>query len=503
MSFPTIELLSTGNDLPDPVIIGRGGRIAPNVITISEDELPVNLQDVPGVFNPETDGIDFYESLEGMLVTVEDAVAVSAVRAFGNFSSELFVLPNNGHPEIISPNNVRTDRGGINLAADADGYGDTNPERVQIQFDASDIRTGTLFPSTVPTIIVGDRLGDVTGVVGYDFGNFEVRAIEALSVTPSGLEPETTSLQGTRRAVSVASYNVLNLSPLAGDDNQRAKLANQIVNNLGSPDVIALQEIQDNNGTVDDGTTDATQTLQAFVDAIDYAGGPEYAFFDVAPVDGSSGGVPGGNIRNAFLYNPDRVELDGFVSLTPDVLLAVGADPDAFLGTRNPLAATFTFDRRSFTVINNHLSSRFGSTPIFGGPQPFVQAAEEDREAQVGALNDYVDYLLDDDKNARVIVTGDFNTFEFTDDLTEILPGTQDGKAILKSLLTEVEDDNRYTFIFDGNSQVLDHMFATRSLLEGASFDIAHVNVDFSRLRLDTVASDHEPLVGLFDLRAK
>jgi hypothetical protein len=46
-------------------------------------------------------------------------------------------------------------------------------------------------------------------------------------------------------------------------------------------------------------------------------------------------------------------------------------------------------------------------------------------------------------------------------------------------------------------------MFATRSLLEKASFDIVHLNVDFSRLRLDTVASDHEPLVGLFDLRSK
>jgi predicted extracellular nuclease len=503
MAFPNVDVYSTGNDLPEPVIIGRSGRIPPNVDVISEDELPVNLQTNPGVFNPDNDGIDFFESLEGMLVTVEDAVAVSAVRSFGNFSSELFTLPNRGHPQVIAPNNVRTDRGGINLAADADGYGDTNPERIQIQFDASDIRTGTLFPSTVPEIIVGDLLTDVTGVVGYDFGNFEVRATLDFTTTGSLLEPETTSLLGTRKAVSVASYNVLNLSPLSSDDNQRAELARQIVNNLGSPDVIALQEIQDNNGTIDDGTTDATLTLQAFVDAIASAGGPSYEFFDVAPDDGSSGGVPGGNIRNAFLYNDDRIELDGFVSLTPDVLGAAGADPNAFDGTRNPLAATFAFDDREFTVINNHLSSRFGSTPIFGGPQPFFQAAETNREAQLGALNDYVDFLLADDKDARVIVLGDFNTFEFTDDLTEILPGTLDGKAIMKSLLDEVEDDDRYTFIFDGNSQVLDHMFATRNLLEKASFDIVHLNVDFSRLRLDTVASDHEPLVGQFDLRSK
>jgi predicted extracellular nuclease len=308
----------------------------------------------------------------------------------------------------------------------------------------------------------------------------------------------------------VASYNVLNLaSPQAGgasDPNrdQRALLAYQIVNGLGSPDVIALQEIQDNNGT-DGGTgnteTDATVTLQALVDAISSAGGPRYEFFDVAPEPNSSGGIPGGNIRNAFLYNPDRVELESFISLIPEVLLAVGADPDSFLDTRNPLAATFAFEGKTFTVINNHLSSRFGSTPIFGGPQLFIQAAEVDRENQVDALNRYVDFLLEVDKNARVIVAGDLNTFEFTNDLTEILPGKLDGPAIMKNLLSELKDDNRYTFIFDGNSQVLDHMFATRSLLEGAKFDIVHVNVDFSRLVNDIVASDHEPIIGLFELR--
>jgi predicted extracellular nuclease len=505
MSFPSAVNLGT-MALPAPVVIGTGGRIPPNVVTISEvDETnQINMQPsfCPGggvlsPFNPETDGIDFFESLEAMLVTVEDPVAVSATRTFNPFSSEMFTLPNNGHPKIIEPNNVRTERGGINLAAGSDGYGDTNPERVQIQFDPT-ISGG----ASVPEITVGDRLDDVTGVVGYSFGNFEVNATHQVTFTPSGLERETTALSGGKKVVTVASYNVLNLSPLSSDDAQRTTLASQIVNNLGSPDVIALQEIQDNNGTVNDGTTDATETMQALADAVVAAGGPSYEFFDVAPADGTSGGVPGGNIRNAFFYNPDRVEEDGFVSLTPDVLAAAGVgNPNAFTGTRNPLAATFSFGGKQFTVINNHLSSRFGSTPIFGGPQLFVQAGETEREAQLQALNDYVDFLLADDKDARVIVLGDFNTFEFTDDLTEILPGTLGGeKAIMKRLLGEVEDDNWYTFIFDGNSQVLDHMFATRSLLEKAEMDIVHVNVDFPRVD-PSFGSDHEPLLGAFEIK--
>ena len=45
-------------------------------------------------------------------------------------------------------------------------------------------------------------------------------------------------------------------------------------------------------------------------------------------------------------------------------------------------------------MINNHLTSRFGSTPIFGGPQPFVQAGEIERAAQTGALNEVTDALI-------------------------------------------------------------------------------------------------------------
>ena len=504
MAFPTIKVMSSGNPIPAPVVIGSSGRIPPAVDTISASELAVNLQLVPGTFNPSNDGIDFYESLEGMLVTVEDPVAVSAVRRFARFSSEMFVLANNGAD--IAPSGARTARGGINLAAGADGFGDTNPERVQIQFDASTNGSGTFYPGFAPLISVNDQLSDVTGVVGYSFGNFEVFATQLITVSPGGLGLETSSLSGSKGDVSVASYNVLNLDARSGDDNQRATLASHIVGNLGSPDVVAVQEIQDNNGTTNDGTTDATLTLQKFVDAITAAGGPNYEFFDVAPSNNTSGGVPGGNIRNAFLYNPDRVKLVDFVSLTPDVLQEIGVgDPGAFTDTRNPLLATFEFSGKEFTVINNHLTSRFGSTPIFGGPQPFFQAGETEREAQLGALNEVVDALVAGgmgdlvhaSKSGRIIVLGDLNTFEFTNDLTDILPGPE---PVITNLIGTLTDDNVYTFNFEGNSQVLDHMFVTDNLLDGASFDIVHVNVDFPRTD-NSVGSDHEPLLAVFNIK--
>ncbi len=474
------------------VVIGASGRVPPNATVISDDETdpPINLQNAAEAaanpFDPAADGLDFYESLEGMLVRIEAPVAVSATRTFSPFSSEFFVLANDGGD--VAPRDARNRRGGIDLQPDRDNRGDQNPERVQVQLD------GTLYPGAVPAVTVGDRLGDVTGVVGYSFGNFEVNATQVFDVHPGGLARERTRFRALPFTARVASYNVLNLSPDASDANQRATLAGHIAHNLRAPDVVALQEIQDNSGETDDGVTDADETLRALADAIVAAGGPAYAFVDVAPADGSSGGVPGGNIRNAFLYDPARVRLQGFQSLTPAALAGYGvSNPDAFVGTRDPLLATFSRRGRSFTVINNHLSSRFGSTPVFGAVQPFVQAGEDERGAQTGALNEVVDALLARERHARILVLGDLNTFQFTDEIAETLPGSGD-ERVLFNLVDRLRDDEVYTFNFEGNSQVLDHVLVSRALRRWSWLDIVHVNVDYPRVD-DSVGSDHEPLV--------
>ncbi|MGQ0793443.1 MAG: endonuclease/exonuclease/phosphatase family protein [Deltaproteobacteria bacterium] len=492
-----VSITASANPLPAPVILGSSGRIPPSVDVISDDETAtaINLQNpmdaAANQFDPQNDGIDFFESLEGMLVTVQSPVAVSATRRFSSFSSEVFTLVNNGR--FVSPRNARTRRGGISLQPDPDNMGDQNPERVQIQFD------GTIFPFAVPRISVGDALSDVTGVVGYSFGNFEVNSTHQFSVTPSGLSPETTNLARLTNKITVGSYNTLNLSPDPSDDNQRQTLASQIVNNLRSPDILGLQEIQDNSGETNNGVVDADLTLQALIDAIVAAGGPRYEFVQVNPVNNSSGGVPGGNIRNAFLYNPGRVSVVEFKSLDSSELASAGvSDSGAFAGSRNPLLGKFEFKGREIIVINNHLSSRSGSSPIFGAIHPFIQAAEDQRESQTLALNQYVNFLIDSEGAVNVAVLGDFNTFEFTDDLTDILTGAG-ANQILFNMIDEISEPV-YTFIFEGNSQALDHLFVTEPLLQGGRLDIVHVNVDFPNID-NTVGSDHEPLVGRFQLK--
>jgi len=212
--------------------------------------------------------------------------------------------------------------------------------------------------------------------------------------------------------------------------------------------------------------------------------------------DGENGGVPGGNIRNAFLYNEDRVALNSVETLESDVLASKGVtNPNAFDGTRDPLLGVFEFNGQEITLINNHMSSRFGSTPVFGGPQPFVQAGEAEREEQAKALNEVVDGILGNDPEARVSVLGDLNTFEFTDELAEDLPGVGDEK-VLTNLIDKVETDDAYSFIFDGNSQALDHIFVTDALLEDVKVDYVHVNLDFQN-----PASDHEPILASFEIK--
>jgi len=502
-------VLSSDNDLPESVVLSPSGRLPSNTTVISEDELPANLQTDPGEFDPENDAIDFFESLEGQRVTVEDAVTISPTRVFNEFSAEAFTLPNQGVG--VSPDDALTSRGTLNLSSGPDNTGDQNPERVQIQFDPDLLPAGT----ETPALNVGDQLGNVTGVLGYSFGNFEVNVTEDFTVTPSDLEPEVTVLAGTDSQLTVASYNVLNLDANDEDgsedgaNGQFELLAAQIVDNLQSPDILALQEIQDNSGSEDDGTTAADQTLQRLVDAITTAGGPTYEFRTIDPEDGAFGGQPGGNIRNAFLYNPERTQIndDSLQLLTPEDLTEIGtANPTAFDGSRSPLTADFEFNGETVQVINNHFTSRFGSTPIFGAEQPFVQAGEAEREAQSQAINDYVDAQLATDAAANIIVAGDLNTFDFTNDLTEILPGVGEAQVLTSLVPQATTEDDAYTFIFDGNAQVLDHQFATNALAENAEFDIVHVNNDFARdddrtlFEDPIVASDHEPIVGRYTL---
>lgn len=79
-------------------------------------------------------------------------------------------------------------------------------------------------------------------------------------------------------------------------------IASHIVDLMKIPDLLFIQEIQDNSGEVDDGTVAANVTLATLIGAIESISGVKYNFTQIDPVDGRDGGVPGGNIRPVYLY---------------------------------------------------------------------------------------------------------------------------------------------------------------------------------------------------------
>ena len=417
-----------------------------------------------GDFDPANEGIDFWESLEGMLVSVPGAVAVSPTAHFGS-NEEIWVLAHDGAGAT-----GRTERGGIAVSA-----GDFNPERIQID----DLNTGTLLPE----VDVGARLGTMTGVVHYAFGNFEVLVADAPAVTAaSTLQREVTTLGGSAGALTVGTFNVENLDP---GDTTFAAIAAAIKNNLGAPDILCLEEIQDNSGPANNGVVDASVTFNMLIEAIVAAGGPRYDYRQVNPVDGADGGEPGGNIRTGFLFNPERVDfVEGSLTRLQD---PVGG---AFDGSRKPLVGVFSFNGEEITIIGNHFNSKGGDQPLFGATQPPVLDSEIQRLQQATIVADYVEGLLAADAGASVIVLGDLNDFEFSAPVGVL------EAAGLTSLVETLPANQRYSYNFEGNAQVLDHVMVSPGLLAATTgFDVVHINSEFA-----DQLSDHDPSVARFGI---
>ena len=260
-----------------PTVVGAGGRVPPNQV-IEDDAL--GSVETSGIFDSSDDGIDFYESLEGMKLQINDAVAVGPTSGFG----EVFVVGDGG-----ANAGVRTNRGGVVISPD-----DFNPERIQLD----DVLADT------PDVNVGDRLpGATVGVLSYDFSNFELLPLTARTAVSSGLQRETT-VAPRGGELSVATFNVENLDP--SDAATMPRLAQLVVDNMRAPDLIGIEEMQDNTGATDDGTTDASASWQAFIGAITDVGGPTYEYRQIDPQDNADGGQPGGNIRVGFLFRTDR-----------------------------------------------------------------------------------------------------------------------------------------------------------------------------------------------------
>src|SRR2546423_8450097 len=317
---------------------------------------------------------------------------------------------------------------------------------------------------------------------------------------PGLLTKETTALP-TVNELTVATFNVQNLDP--GDGAAKFDtLAALIVNNMKSPDLIAVEEVQDNNGAADNGVVDPSVTIGTLITAISAAGGPTYSYRQTTPVNDQDGGEPGGNIRQIFMFRTDRglsfVDRPGGDSTTATTVTSAGGTPQlsfspgriaptntAWTSSRKPLAAEFQFDGQRLFVVANHFNSKGGDQPLTGRFQPPSRSSEVQRHQQATIEAALVQDIRAIDPNANVVFLGDLNDFEFSETV-HILEG-----AGLIDLYDAVPLAERYSYVFQGNSQTLDHILVSGSLAARSSLDVVHVNAEFA-----DQASDHDPSVA-------
>ncbi|MEU6280639.1 endonuclease/exonuclease/phosphatase family protein [Streptomyces sp. NPDC047028] len=474
---PAITTVSTGNAVPAPTVIDARSvpsRYAPAGDTAaggSVDGLPLR---------PSTYALDYYESLEGMNVQVADTRVVTGTDPY----SELWVT--------VKPHEHANRRGGTVYGS----YDGQNTGRLQIQSLGS--------TADFPKADVGDTLtGTTTGPLDFNqYGGYTLVASELGTLKSGGLQRETTRKQ-SHRELAVATYNVENLDPSDGTFDAHAAA---IVHNLQSPDIVSLEEIQDDNGAKDDGTVDASTTVNKLIDAIVAAGGPHYEWRSINPVNDQDGGEPGGNIRNVFLFNPQRVsfvdraggdsttavgvtKVHGKAQLTASPGRIAPSDA-AWKDSRKPLVGQFVFRGKTVFVIGNHLTSKGGDQGLTSQYQPPTRSSEIQRHAQATLVNAFAKDILSVQKNADVIALGDMNDFEFSG-TAKILQ--DDG--VLWSAIKSLPRSERYTYDYQGNEQVLDQILISPAIRRGHDFayDSVHVNAEFH----DQI-SDHDPQVLRF-----
>jgi uncharacterized protein len=268
--------------------------------------------------------------------------------------------------------------------------------------------------------------------------------------------------------------------------------------------------VQDNTGATDDGVVAADQTLTKLTDAIVAAGGPRYAWREIDPVNDQDGGQPGGNIRVVFLFNPARVSFvdRGSSSVNrsttgtsvskshgdPQLSLSPGRiDPTSPVWTtsRKPLVGEFRFRGETVFAIANHFNSKGGDQNADGRFQFPAQSSAVQRAGQSQVVHDFVARILDIDRKADVVVLGDLNDFQFSPSVAALKTGTADGSgpSILTDLIATLPKNQQYTYVFNGVSQVLDHILVTAGV-GGVQYEVIHVNAEYT-----DQASDHDPQV--------
>jgi endonuclease/exonuclease/phosphatase family metal-dependent hydrolase len=285
--------------------------------------------------------------------------------------------------------------------------------------------------------------------------------------------------------ITIGSINVLQLR----SDNdaitiQLPKVARYIVDRMGAPDIIALQEV---------GNLSILQDLNFFINQLD----PNLSY--------SSYLIPGNNntsINVAYLVG-ERIADVNVRQLGNIETLSIGGR----LHDRPPLLLEANLPTNPPTpiqVLNLHLRSLGG---IEGSDAAFVRTKRYEQSLSVARM-------IQDRQGNNLIIVGDFNALPYSDGYVDVLsqltgdPGLGAQfpvQNIVDPPITNhafaAPEDERYSFVFDGSAQLLDHCLSTElNNLTISDFAFARGNCDaatayFANPNLTTRSSDHDGFV--------
>jgi predicted extracellular nuclease len=466
------------------------------------------------------DAVAHLEALEGMRVSVESLTVVGP--SLGTITESNATASNSGVFYGVVTGVARPFReAGIDAndpvppcAAGMDcaiPVFDTNPERLRV---VSNFLGTSSLDLNAGTVITG-----LVGPLDYAFRTYTIgpESTTALGVTGGAAIVPVPTARGAE--ITVASQNLQRFFDDVDDPDkddavlttaayQRrlAKASRVIREVLGSPDIVSLVEIE-NQSVVDALAARINQ------DALDAGAiNPQYVGY-------LQEGNDIGGIDVAFLVKSSRIAVTAVTQYGKDTtfLNPVTGNND-ILNDRPPLVLDAVATRPNgdpfpLTVIANHLRS------LTDVDTPRVQAK---RKAQGEFLADLVQTLQMVNPDAHLLLVGDFNAFDVNDGYVDVL-GTIEGipsppeqvvaasadlvDPNLSNLNLLLPPAQRYSYVFDGSAQTLDHALANAQLMPWISrFAYGRSNADFAQSLYGTTSparlSDHDGSVTFIDLGA-
>ncbi len=418
------------------------------IVLSSGHSLPVPVELDPPV--SETESLAYYEALEGMFVQVSGpAVAVAPTNRYGEFSL------------VRAEHDVERlwqgEENGMAIMVD-DGSSTTHDDSSMLDF----------------AINTGDEVSGLVGPLAYTYGSYKIEPVAVQKITSAeAVLPSLPMLAADE--FSLMTWNVENLfdfqaphpssPPMSGIDEYRLHIE-KVVNTIlasGVPTVVGLQEVE-NIGVLED--------------IAEHANLAAYGYKPVLIEGTDSRGIDVGYLVRGdqanVLAERQYVAPEGLTS-RPPLLVEVEVTTAA--------GATTIY------ILNNHFTSMSGGE----------EATEPRRNAQAAWNVTVIEEILAENPGAHLSVMGDLNSFY------DALPMDTLQEAGLVHVFEALPEDERYTYIYQGASQALDHILVTPGLMDLLRrVEVLHVNADFSPAVPGDSSpqrkSDHDPVIAVFSL---